>query len=279
MRLRHQILTKNECYIREKIIQPKGVMVHSTGANNPNVSRYVPGDAEMGSSGKPRWNTYHASGTDIGPHQFIKNPKTKKCALCGGSQKCVHAFIGKFADGEIGTVQTLPWNRRGWHAGGEANDTHISFEICEDGLDDPVYFGKVYREAVELTAYLCRLYKLNPLANGVVICHQEGYRLDVASNHGDVLHWFPKMGKTMDDFRADVARAMEGDDEPVTYEQWKEFMDRYEKEQAEKPVPVWAQNNGEWEAAKKAGIITSSTKPQALCTKAEAAAFALRASK
>ena len=71
-----------------------------------------------------------------------------------GLKKCVHAFIGKFADGEVGVVQTLPWDRKGWHSGSgskavSANSTHIGFEICEDGLDDPVYFGKAYREAVE----------------------------------------------------------------------------------------------------------------------------------
>lgn len=69
------------------------------------------------------------------------------------------------------------------------------------------------------------------------------------------------------------------EEETVTYEQWKEYMNRYQQEQAEKPVPVWAQNNGEWDEAKSAGIITKSTKPQELCTKAEAAAFALRAAK
>jgi hypothetical protein len=57
-----------------------------------------------------------------------------------GLEKCAHAFVGRFADGLVGTVQTLPWNRRGWHCGrgknGSANDTHISFEICEDGLED-----------------------------------------------------------------------------------------------------------------------------------------------
>ena len=47
---------------------------------------------------------------------------------------CVHAFIGKLADSSIATYQTLPWNYRGWHAGGKANDTHIGFEICEDDL-------------------------------------------------------------------------------------------------------------------------------------------------
>lgn len=69
------------------------------------------------------------------------------------------------------------------------------------------------------------------------------------------------------------------EDETVTYEQWKEYMDRYQKELAEKPVPEWARSNGEWDAAKEAGITTSSTKPQAFCTKAEAAAFALRSRK
>ena len=63
-------------------------------------------------------------------------------------------------------MQTLPWNRRAWHCGkghkGTANDTHIAFEICEDGLTDESYFSAVYQEAVELTAYLCRAYGLDP---------------------------------------------------------------------------------------------------------------------
>lgn len=69
------------------------------------------------------------------------------------------------------------------------------------------------------------------------------------------------------------------EEETVTYEQWKEYMERYRAELGDKPVPLWAQNNGEWDAARKAGIITASTCPQSLCTKAEAAAFALRGRK
>lgn len=191
MRLRQQFLTKNDCYRAGRTIAVKGVMVHSTGANNPNVSRYVPGDDEIGRNRLDNhWNR-------------------------PGMTKCVHAFLGKFADGEVGVVQTLPWNCRGWHGGGSSNNTHIGFEICEDGLTDPVYFGKIYREAVELTAMLCRQYGLDPLKEGVVICHQEGYRRGVASNHADVLHWFPKMGKTMDDFRRDVKAQMGGEVTPV----------------------------------------------------------------
>ena len=49
----------------------------------------------------------------------------------------------------MATYQTLPWDHRGWHAGGSANNTHIGFEICEDGLADATYFKKVYQEAIE----------------------------------------------------------------------------------------------------------------------------------
>ncbi len=278
MRLRQQLLTRNECYITGKTIRPKGVMVHSTGANNPNVSRYVPGDPEIGQSGNPRWNVYHPGGKDIGPHPYIYDQKTKRCKTCGGRQVCVHAFLGKFADGQAGVVQTLPWTMRGWHSGsgkkGSAQNTHIGFEICEDGLADPEYFRAVYLEAVELTAYLCQAFGLDPLADGVVICHQEGYRRGLASNHKDVLHWFPRHGKTMDDFRADVARIMEGDDEMLSYEQWKEYMDRYEKERAAMPASPWALDI--MTKAVESGL-TDGTRPQALATRQEVVAMVAKA--
>ena len=258
MRLREQLLSRNECYITGRTMKPRGVMVHSTGANNPRVARYVPGDEEIGrNTGGNHWN----------------QPRP------GGRQVCVHAFVGKFADGKVGTVQTLPWTMRGWHCAGGANNTHIGFEICEDGLDNLEYFQAVYQEAVELTAMLCQKYGLDPLADGVVICHQEGYRRGVASNHGDVLHWFPKFRKTMDAFRADVARAMKGeDDEMLSYEQWKDYMERYRKELGEQPVPEWAVRSGEWDRAVR-DRITDGARPQDLITRAEAAAFVLRAAK
>ena len=166
MRLRKQILTHNNCYTVGRTIKPTGIMVHSTGANNPRVSRYVPGDAVLG------WNTggNHWDQTNAQWEEKFGEPL----------DRCVHAFIGKWADGKVGTVQTLPWNRRAWHCGkghkGTANDTHIAFEVCEDGLSDASYFSAVYQEAVELTAYLCKEYGLDPQADGVVICHSEGYR-------------------------------------------------------------------------------------------------------
>ena len=199
MRLIKCMLTANDCYKAGRTITPKGVMVHSTGANNPLVARYV--QPVEGQSNEAQLKA------EIGGNRNANDWNNP------GLDVCTHAFVGKLADGGVGTVQTLPWNHRGWHAGtgtsgGSANNTHIAFEICEDDLTDEGYFRKVYQEAVELAAMLCKTYNLNPLADGVVICHSEGYQRGVASNHADVMHWFPKFGKSMDTFRADVSKAM-----------------------------------------------------------------------
>lgn len=195
MNLKTLLFVNNPCFKTGRSIVPKGIMVHSTGANNPTLKRYVgPDDGLLGR------NLYNNHWNQDKP---------------GMRQVCVHAFIGKLADGSIATYQTLPWNHRGWHAGGSANNTHISFEICEDGLTDPSYFSAVYKEAAELCAYLCKLYGLTEKN---IICHSEGYKLGIASNHGDVMHWFPKHSKSMDTFRAEVKRLLTATETPTPIE-------------------------------------------------------------
>lgn len=241
MNLRRQLLTENDCYKAGRTIAPKGVMVHSTGANNPKLSRYVaPNDGSLGEPSLQHWNQ-------------------------SGTTACVHAFIGKLADGSVATYQTLPWTMRGWHCGRSGNDTHISFEICEDGLTDVSYFRAVYREAVELTAYLCRKFQLDPLADGVVICHAEGYQRGVASNHVDVLHWFTRHGKSMDDFRADAKAEME---EEVTQEQFDQMMENYLSRRANMPPSDWAKKG--LEEAMSMGI-TDGSSPQNFATREQVA--------
>lgn len=188
MNLRKQLLTNNNAYKNSTKITVKGIMWHSTGSNNPNLRRYVqPDDGLLGvNTAKNHWNTAKPDGRSV----------------------CVHAFIGKLKDGSIATYQTLPWDTKGWHCGGTANSTHIGFEICEDALNSSSYFNAVYKEACELTAYLCTMYHLDPMGDGVIICHQEGFKRGMASNHADVLHWFNKFGKTMSDVRKDVATIM-----------------------------------------------------------------------
>lgn len=189
MMLKQYYLTENDCFKAGRKITVQGFMIHSTGANNPYLNRYVAPDE--GLLGKNLYNNHWNQ------------------AKPGGLEVCVHAFIGKLKDGSIGTYQTLPWNHRGWHAGGVANDTHIGIEICEDGLTDAAYFQKVYSEALELCVLLCKQFGLTEKD---IIGHCEGYQKGIASNHADPNHWFTKHGKSMDSFRIDVKERLK----PIT---------------------------------------------------------------
>lgn len=152
---------------------------------------------------------------------FVKNWNSEDY-----SRACVHAFV----DGNDGTVyQTLPWNRRGWHCGsgsnGSANNTHIGVEMCEPGsityttganftvsdkTDAKAVAKRTYEAAVELFAFLCDKYGLDPTVDGVILSHKEGHSRGVASNHGDPEHLWTGLGLsyTMDTFRAAVKKAM-----------------------------------------------------------------------
>lgn len=190
------ILTENDCYKAGERIVPKGIVVHSTGANNPALRRYVqPVEGDPDYSG-----LISALGKNLYGNDW-NNP---------GISKCTHGFIGKLYDGTVEAVQTLPWDMRGWHAGsgrnGSANNTHIGFEICEDNLKDGQYFFAIWDKAVELTTMLCKEFNLDPLKDGVVISHNEAHdKYGIASNHGDPDHWFALFGKSMDSFRNEVA--------------------------------------------------------------------------
>lgn len=144
----------------------------------------------------------------------------------GGQSVCVHAFVQ--ADGTV--YQTLPWDMRGWHCGGAANNTHIGIEMTEPSAgmsyaESAEQITGTYRTAVELFAALCETYGLEPMADGVIIGHAEGHRRGVSSNHADPEYLWNVygMGYTMDGFRRDVAEAMneneyKEDDDMIRYD-------------------------------------------------------------
>lgn len=184
MKIIQSILTKNQCYTAGKKITVKGLMLHSVGCPQPSAQVFV-----------KSWN-----------------PPSN------GRLVCVHAFI----DANTGDIyQTLPWNHRGWHAGGSANNTHIGVEMCEPVNIDQAMVQRTYDTAVQLFAHLCKQYNLDPLADGVIISHKEGYKRGLASNHGDPEHLWNdhKIGYTMDTFRKAVSNAMNNPrkDEEVMY--------------------------------------------------------------
>lgn len=184
LEIRKCILVNNDCYKKGVKIKPNGIVVHSTGANNKKVSRYVqPDDGVIGTNKyNNHWNQ-------------------------GGIKKCVHAFIGVDKNGEICIVQTLPWDYKCWGVGsgtkGSYNNSYIQFEICEDALADKAYFDKAFEAAAELCAYFIKLYPDITIDN--VVSHHESYLRGYGGNHSDCDHWLRKFGKDMNWFRSQVA--------------------------------------------------------------------------
>lgn len=274
------MMTNSTCYKQTRKMDIKGVLWHSTGANNKTIKRYV----------QPSENdkNYQSLIAKIG-----KN--TSRTDWNHSSQQAgVNAWIGALADGSVAAVQTLPWNYRPWGCGsgpkGSCNTGWIQFEICEDNLSDPNYFAKVYKEACELTAYLCKTYNINPNGfvnvNGVtvptILCHQDSYQLGLGSNHADVYHWFKKYGKDMATVRKDVAALMqskviEEDDEDMTQEKFNEMMNVYLSQLAAQPV-TWEQDAMTWAQAN--GLINGNEKgqlmPKRFMTRGEFAAVLKR---
>ena len=77
---------------------------------------------------------------------------------------------------------------------------------------------QAYQESVELTAYLCKMFNIDPHGyvdfKGVrvptIIDHKISHSLGLGNNHGDIAHWYPKFGKSMETARDDVAKALAG---------------------------------------------------------------------
>jgi len=148
---------------------PRGIMIHSPGASQSSAQSLV--------------NKFNS-----------ENPCTKS----------THAFAGA---GHI--VQCLPWNFLAYHCAGYFNGTHLGLDIMEpDTIQNTkvnnrtvywidsnkeqetlTFIQNAYATAVELAAYLCRLYELDPLGMTdsevplgdstvmvpVILSHKEGH--------------------------------------------------------------------------------------------------------
>lgn len=193
MEIKTCLLRQNPCYAAQQKMIPSGIVVHSTGANNTALCRYVQPDmtdpdriAILADIGKNRYN----------------NDWNRP-----GKQACVHAFIGKNASGVVEVYQTLPWNICAWGVGngkkGSYNfsPAYLQFEICEDGLKDRAYFSVVMDHAIDLCVYLAELFRI---PTEKVISHHEAYLQGYGCNHADIDHWLKKQGTTMAWFREQV---------------------------------------------------------------------------
>lgn len=182
--------TRSDCYKTYRKITPEGIVVHSSGCNNPNLKRYVqPDDGNLGV------NNYHNSWNEP------------------GQDVIPHATIGLNKNDDVKTYQVLPWDcacwcvGSGWKGSYNYDPAYIQFEILEDDLWDKDYCVKCYKKAVELCAYLCKKFGF-----GVdkIVSHHEAGQQGMGSQHVDPDNWWPKHGLSMDKFRKDVKAAIDG---------------------------------------------------------------------
>ena len=178
---------KNDCYKKAQKMTPAGIVVHSTGTNNPNLKRYVDAPDEVGVN--QYGNHWNNSAADM------------------GRSVCVHSFIGYDKNKAVRVANILPYNYCCWGVGSGSkgsynyNPAYIQFEMCEDGLTDKAYFAAVRDVAIEYCAYLCKEFNISV---DKIVSHKEAHALGYGSDHGDPDNWWSKHAYTMDMFRAAV---------------------------------------------------------------------------
>ena len=213
--------TKNPCYRKGTPMKPVGIVVHSTGANNPHLCRYVDCPERLGVNRYGNhWNRPEAA-------------------------TLVHGAIGLDKEGFVTVVNTLPYTMAAWGVGKGSRGSynydptgHIQFEMCEDDLTDPSYFDQVMGTAVAYSARLCREYGL---AAESVVSHKEAHAQGYASNHGDPENWMGRFGMTMEDFRARVRAKLKGEvtimGKVVNRDELVAWIDAHAVEVEEQPEP------------------------------------------
>lgn len=166
-------------------IAPKGILIHSTGAQNPALKRWVNDPVHLGVN--PNDNYFSGKNDD--------------------RQVCPHAVFGLDKDNRYTIEQILPYDVRCWGCGsgknGSYNVSHIQIEIAEPyDMEDEDYFYSAMKSVAEWCADLMLMY---PEIKDITT-HAEAAQRGYASNHGDPVHWWIMHKYSIQDFRAEVER-------------------------------------------------------------------------
>ena len=190
--------TSNGAYTSGRTITPAGCVNHSVGCAQPSA--------------------------DV----FFKNMNK------GSAGWGVNAILGDFHKGEGKIILALNWNTRPWGCGagskGSWNNTKVQWEITEpaghtyaggtmigyDVANNQQFFDRMWKMVVAWNVYMVK--KFGYPVSGISD-HAESYKAGYGSNHGDVGHWWPKHGKSMDALRKEVQEILNGGGGVISSEQ------------------------------------------------------------
>lgn len=207
MNIIEAFVTQNPKYTNPTTITVRKLVLHSVGCPQPNASVFA-----------RQWQT---------------------------ARYFAHAVLQ--ADGTV--YQALPWDYLCYHVGA-ANAYSIGVEmtepdcirytgganfVCTNWARAAEQVSGTYKTAVELFAYLCGAFGLDPKAD--IMSHNEAGKLGIGTDHVDPEHLWRQlgMGYTMDGFRRDVYAEIHKNDD----EEDDEDMVRYNTIEE---VPSWAQD-------------------------------------
>ena len=215
MRLLKCLLIDNDCYREYKGIrlQPEGIVVHSTDRAGEVLKRFVqPAEGQtVGLLDGDRPVTAEEMLAILGRNAYGNSWNRP------GVSSCVHAFLGKTANGSYAVCQTLPYTAPCWGSGSGPNGSYngcldgraqpplyIQFEMIEDSDGDPGHAKALYELAVDYAAYLCGRFPGIRLEN--VVSHKEVCERGYSGNRSDPESYWQRCGLpfTMDGFRAEL---------------------------------------------------------------------------
>jgi hypothetical protein len=164
---------------------------------NQRITQINQSDRHLNAHGGIQHWTGNLSDTDEGNYNYFNTTNTGNVNA--------HFFIDSDS-----ISQFVPTDRVANHAREPANSTRWGSEMC--GTKDPVKFEEIWKRQVWLWTYLF-LHKANPPITKIDKVTLRSHKEENAINHGGQGHqdpdeYFARFGKTMDDMRRDVQKAI-----------------------------------------------------------------------
>lgn len=233
--------TSNGAYTCGRTIVPNGCVNHSVGCAQPSADVF--------------FNLMNKSGAGWG----------------------VNALLGDFHKGEGRILLVLRFDpatktcSRNWGVGagkkGSWNNSRIQWEVCEPaghtyaggtmiGYDvekNQAFFDRMWKMLVAWNVYCAVKFGYG---TATINDHAESYKAGMGGNHGDMGHWLPKHGKSMDALRAEVQAILNNsgtEDDDMDVARFKELWGEMRSELQDNDSGKWSEEARNW--ATSTGLI------------------------
>ena len=190
-------------------------------------------------------------------HHMAGNLTVEQCGkIFQNTKREASSNYGIGTDGRIGLY--VHEADRAWTSGSPANDHRaITIEVANDSGEPNWHVSdKAMASLIDLVTDICERNGIEKLVwsnnRDDRVHHRNGCNMTVHRDFQATACPGPYLYNKQAYIASEVNKRLESEEE-MTYDQWKEYQERYEKERAAEPVDEWAKPFVEW--AKKNGIM------------------------